>query len=475
MPTSGGGVDAASVVRLSRIGGHVANLVARDGVNRVARFVAAVLLARALTLHDYGVFNTGIALAGIAVTGASLGLNDLGARDIGARQDDPAWRSGLAGQVLAARLGLVVALSAIAIAVIVVAAPASLGTALLIVAIVLTMSANADWILRGLERMAALGNAILIGGVAVLLGSVLLLLTTGSANGALAVILAGEAVSTAAAWAWSDSAPRIGVDREALGRLLSRSWPLGVSSLAMYTYYANLDTVLLAALRSAREAGLYSAPYRVFLALNAVSIYTAYAFLPALSRAVEAGNEGPAFAQLRRAVRYLLAYTVVLVALAELVGGELMGLLFGDAFSGTGDVFVVLSLALMWFSIGFPIGYSLIARHQNRRFLAGAATGGLLNLALNLVLIPAYGAIGAAAATGLAFAAACLVWLRASLLLGREAAADIIAMATVSAIAIPALAVDGLRIPGFVVTLAIAAFCARSALRHTAAASGASE
>jgi O-antigen/teichoic acid export membrane protein len=434
-------------------------LVSRDLVNRLARFGAAVFLARALTLEEYGIVNTGIALAGIAITATSLGLNDLGAREVAAAPSDVFGRSRLAGQILAARMTLLGALAAIATATVVLVSPAEIGLCLLIVALALTTASSAEWLLRGLERMAELGNTIALGGLIVLGGAAILLATGGSAVSGLTVILIGELVATSASWAWAGTVPGLRLESSSIRNLLVRSWPLALSSLALYSYYANLDTILLAALRSADEAGLYSAPYRVFLGLNAISIYTSIAFLPLLTRAVEMGDHGPAFESLRRGVRYLLAYSVLLLAAAEIGGADMLGTLFGSEFVAMGDVFVVLCLAITWFSVGFPLGYGLIAQNENRRYLAGAATGGILNLVLNLILIPPYGPIGAAAATAGAVVAACLVWLWGNRILGRETLADLVAMSAVSIAAVLAITVDDLRLPAILFTLLIGALC----------------
>lgn len=45
------------------------------------------------------------------------------------------------------------------------------------------------------------------------------------------------------------------------------------------------------------------------------------------------------------------------------------------------------------------------------RYLTGAAVAAVLNVGINVTLIPLIGAIGAAIATAVAFGAACLVWL----------------------------------------------------------------
>jgi len=105
------------------------------------------------------------------------------------------------------------------------------------------------------------------------------------------------------------------------------------------------------------------------------------------------------------------------VGLAEIGGHVLLTTVYGSRFGGMGPVFTLLCMGVAWYAVGFPAGYTLIARGRNKGLLAGSATAAVVNLSLNAILIPVVGPMGAAAATFLAFLAASLVWLRAHKLL----------------------------------------------------------
>src|SRR5207245_1013966 len=80
------------------VGVSFRNLLRGELVNKGARFVAAALLARALSPHEYGTFNVAIAAAGIATSATGLGLGEVGGRDAAISPSQSAW---LAGRVLA--------------------------------------------------------------------------------------------------------------------------------------------------------------------------------------------------------------------------------------------------------------------------------------------------------------------------------------------------------------------------------------
>ena len=385
-------------------------LLLGDFAAKFLRFLAAIALARALTLESFGLVNTAIAVSGVAAVLTTIGLADVGARDVAVA---PQATRAVASRVVAIRLIAAAAVLAVSVVVALVVDPEYLGLVLAGGAMALGMSASADWVLRGLERMRRLAVAWVAGAATVAAGSLTVALTGGGAVLALSVFAAGEAVLAAATWA---AVGRSGWPRPTLHgarAMIRRSWPVGAASVIVYSYYANVDTIILAATRSAAEAGLYSAPYRIFLVFNAVAVFAAYSVFPALSRASKAGRESEGRHLLTTILELLLCYGLLVVGCVHLFGAEALGLLFGSRFESMEATFALLSLAVAWYSVGYPAGYSLIAAGKNKQFLAGAATAGGVNLALNLVLIPAYGPIGAGVATVVAFAAASVVWLHA--------------------------------------------------------------
>jgi O-antigen/teichoic acid export membrane protein len=401
-----------------RVAESVATLVVGDAVNKAARFAALVVLTRALPLHEYGLLNLGIALGGIGVVLMRLGLPDLGAREVAISPDR---RQELAERIITPQaLGLVL-LTLLACAVVLAAEPDAATFVLLSGASTLGLALSADWLLRGMERMTSVAIASAAGGLVALAGALLVAVTAQSAIAGLAALAVGEFAG--AAWTWRSARlrrftrPRL----RGLGGLLHESWPMAVAGAVMYAYYANIDTILLAAIRSTEEAGLYSAPYKLFLALNVVGIYAAYALLPLASRAVGDDARVESERLLVSCLAPLAGFGLLCLGVAEIIGAQLLEFVFGVPFGGMGTTFLLLCAAVAWYAIGFPVGYSSIAGGHQRRLLIGASVAGALNIVLNVALIPPLGAEGAAIATTAAMAAAAVTWLQAQHLLRRVA------------------------------------------------------
>jgi O-antigen/teichoic acid export membrane protein len=439
--------------RISRPGRGFAFLVGGQLAAKLARFIAAIVLARVLSVSAYGLVNVGIAISGITVMAATLGLTELGVRDVAVDLGLSRW---IAGRVLVARLLGVLAITIVLVLIAVVGDSSLLPVLAVVTLMSLFMASSSDWLLRGQERMGSLAIAETIGGVVVMTGCILLLFTKATPVLALSVFAAGEAVVAGTCWiaAGRSSVPQIGTG--GLRAMLRRSWPIGISSIAFYAYYANVDTIILAATRSEREAGLYTAAYRLFLAANLVAIVAAYVQLPVLSRAVANGDDTAALASLRRALYFLACYGAVVVGAAEVGGHFALSALFGARFGGMAPVLTLLCMGVAWYAVGFPAGYTLIARGQGKRLLAGSATAAVLNLSLNAALIPLVGPIGAATATFVAFVAASLVWLRGHLMLDLAGIRMLVAVGAVTLGGFVVLLLPGTRFSIGIGTISIA-------------------
>lgn len=285
----------------------------------------------------------------------------------------------------------------------------------------LSFALSADWALRGLERMPAVAASAAIGGIVVLLGALVVVPLASTATVALAAFAAGEAAAAAYTWRSARITRSMRASLAGARPMLRRSWPLAISALVVYLYYANLDIVLLSILRTNEEAGLYSAPYRVFLAFNAIATFAAYAMLPTVARAVTGGHAERARSLLAGALPALAGLGIVLLGVVELSAGPVLRALFGAPFGVMEEEFVVLFLSLPWYCVGFPIGYALIGFDRNKAFLMGASVACATNIVLNLALIPSQGPMGAAIATAGALVAAAVAWLAQLGILARTA------------------------------------------------------
>ena len=80
----------------------------------------------------------------------------------------------------------------------------------------------------------------------------------------------------------------------------------------------------------------------------------------------------------------------------SLNGAAIMTLIYGAPFSSAGPVLGLLMWQVLFILLNAPLYVTLIARARERTYLHAIAIGAAATIALNLVVVPHYGAVGAA-------------------------------------------------------------------------------
>lgn len=191
-------------------------------------------------------------------------------------------------------------------------------------------------------------------------------------------------------------------DRTGSMRVLNVAWPLAASGFAGVAYNRS-DQLLLASLRGAVDTGLYAAGVRLAEILSVLPAVVQSVVLPG---AVVA-HEQDGISGLSATVRDGLVMTLVPggLGVAALVryGEPLAIAVLGTEYEGAGQVLSLLALAELPIFIAAALTTAALALNT-RSVIATATVAGLVcNVALNLLAIPALGAVGAALTSLLAY------------------------------------------------------------------------
>lgn len=181
---------------------------------------------------------------------------------------------------------------------------------------------------------------------------------------------------------------------ETVRPILRETAPFALSAgLAMV--YGRADIALVAHWLGERAAGLYSPAVSLVNALALIPTAVYYVMLPLLSQAYTADS---ARAE-TLANRFRFASTglgLVFGAAVALVAHPLVYLLFGPAFSDTGRVLALLGGVLAARFVSMALATSVVAVGLQGQRVAIQAGVALLNIALNVWVIPRWGLMGVA-------------------------------------------------------------------------------
>lgn len=179
--------------------------------------------------------------------------------------------------------------------------------------------------------------------------------------------------------------------------LFAIALPLGIASVLITVYY-QVDSVLLLQIAGPRETGIYGAAYRFLSPLLFLPAAVMSSFFPVLS-AVHRHDS----ARVRRLVQ-VCAETMAVIGVPMLAGslalsGPIVHLLYGPGYGRTAAVLPILMIAFVSICFGSLAGYMAPILQLQWRLALYSGLGALANIALNLFLIPRYGAFGSAWAT----------------------------------------------------------------------------
>jgi PST family polysaccharide transporter len=378
-------------------------LMADVVLRQVSSFVTAVAIARTLGADASGVFGVAVSVSALGVGISALGLDGVLVREFVVRRG--LNRTDLVSVCLAKAATSVVAFAAIAAyATMFVGFDRSSVTALLIVAFgyLLGNLDVGDLFLQSHQDFRAIavrriGTAV--GMLAVKLAAV--------QQGSLAAVAVAMAVEMCLLQlvllprvlrvlrteeARSD---RLVDLRRVLG-LVTRTWKLQLSSV-LAVLNQRVDVVLVGALLSVTATGLYSSAGRLADGLVIVAGVISAVFYP---RLIGVADDPGRYALLvGRLVRTLATLAVVASVVTALLSTRIMTALFGPEFAPAGPVLAVYVVGTAFLFFRSAMSKLLIIESEYGLSLLSNGAGAVTNIAVNLLLIPQFGILGAAVAT----------------------------------------------------------------------------
>lgn len=187
--------------------------------------------------------------------------------------------------------------------------------------------------------------------------------------------------------------------------ILKKSLPFALLVLLMASYN-RLDPVMLQKLSPQGlgdyNAGIYAGAFRLLDALTMISYLASVAMLPIFSKMTkpQADPDGHRAAELRDTLRLMTGFMTVFAVTAactlSCLDRELMSLFYNDNIDDYASVFRIVIFCIIPVSATYVFGTLLTAAGRLRMLNLFAATALLINLGVNLVCIPRWGAVGSA-------------------------------------------------------------------------------
>lgn len=365
-------------------------IVARAG-NLMLGVVVTLIVVRGLGVRGFGEWSTLLAIGQITSSLGDLGLSQVAvSRAASDRAAEPQWLGALIGM----RLLLSIPIFIVQLAAMLAVAPnqrvALAGVLIASMAIVGASSAlSAAFQVRvrnDLTMLVLTVNSIVWTG-----GAAVVAAFTSDIRAFAAVFLASNLISTAltVVLALRTTSIRLAGVRAFWKPMLRVGAVLGAAGIIV-TAYVRLDQVLVLTFAGSRQAGLYAAAYRILDQAQFVPGSVMATLFPLIAAAYPA-NLPRVRRLLQTSADYLSMGSLGAVAFTVVTAKSVMVLLFGAGFAAAGSALPVLMGAFVSISFGYLVGNMVVILGLQRRYLAYATVGLIVNVILNVALIPPFG------------------------------------------------------------------------------------
>lgn len=193
------------------------------------------------------------------------------------------------------------------------------------------------------------------------------------------------------------SMPKIEIDFSFWKSTLKEAWPFGITSLSgmLYTY---IDSIMLSIIQGNEVVGWYSAAYRLMLVVLFIPNAANMAIFPIMSRYYTSSKESLQV-MYERYFKYMIILGIPIGSGTTILADKIILVIFGPGYTQS----VIALQILIWTMVFTFAGASFVQLLQsiNKQLIITKISGicVIINIILNLTLIPKYSYIGASFAT----------------------------------------------------------------------------
>ena len=207
----------------------------------------------------------------------------------------------------------------------------------------------------------------------------------------------GGAVVTTVWFAYTLRRIRPQVSAQSIGETLRSSYQYALSGILGQVYFKT-DIVMLSALAGLREAGIYAAAFKLVELVYKVAVLSSRVFAPALFKAShESDKTFQIFVSMM--TRFLAVAGLLAGVVSFVLAEEMILLMFGESYTTSVPVLRILGgvMAAKCMLVSLQLLLSTVDLHFQR--VANIGITVVVHIGVNAVLIPKFGALGAACAT----------------------------------------------------------------------------
>ena len=364
--------------------------------------VYTIYLANVLGTEGYGIYGFATSIVSYFILFVSFGMDVYGSREVATNKDGVEKN---VSHILSLRLFLAVISYLVLIAIVYLFFD-DIVVQFAILLIGINIFSNAillNWVFQGLERMGIIAvRTILVSGLSL----VLVLLYVNSpddtllALGILSFSLLLNSIVMTIYYFKQIGKIKLSYSSDDWKRIAKGSIPIGLFSV-MVSIMNNIDLSLIGALLTdfKYEAGIYNAAYKIVFLAIVPSIIIQNAFFPQLSRAVGTEDRNRLYSKYSKAIHVVGALTAFIT---YFYSDFLISNLLNSEYQGSVILMKLFAFSIFIVFINISLSSTLVAWKMEKLVIYATIYAVVMNIIIDILLIPNYGAYGATVATILA-------------------------------------------------------------------------
>lgn len=370
-------------------------------ITYVLGFFITVYTVRYLSVDSYGILSTALALTGIYVVFGDLGLSTLTVREV-ARDESLTHK--YVGNTTIMKLFLSLftfLLTVLTVYILGYNDITIIVTYILTAAFIFNAFSSIFYsIFQSYQKMEYQSVATILNSVVMLIGTLLVIYLGLDVIAFAFVYLVANAINfiyILVTYAWKFYLPNIEMDLEFWKSTIKEALPLSITSLFAVLVF-RVDSVMLSVMSGMEAVGFYSAAYRLMEALIFFpQVYTT-AIFPVFSK-LYVSSINPLKGAYIKSFKYLTILSLPIAVGITLLAEPIILLLFKPEYIPSILALQIVVWVLPFIFVNYIQGSLLTAMNRQVTYLKITAASLVLNVGMNLVLIPLYSYLGAAFVT----------------------------------------------------------------------------
>ena len=373
-----------------RVAKNAGALVIGTIVNKICSLAFFILIGRHFGEIGLGNYTFALSFVAIFIVLGDMGLNMLAIREVA---KDKSSAAKYLGNIAVLKM----ILSAIAVGIIFLAInllnyPPEATTIVYIVGASMffdSLSRALRWVFQAYQRMEYEALVNIVQGLFLLgIGSGMLYLGRGLINLAVAHLFANAAIFCLSfvITVRNFVKPKFEIDFGFWKHLIKFAIPIGLMNIFVIVYFST-NTVMLSLLKGSASVGLYNAGYKLIEAIKFIPTMFVLAIFPVMAVFYKSSIESLQKV-LRKSVQYMFLLALPIAGGVTMLSYKIIPAIWGERFAQS----IIVLQILVWVSalsfVSSIAHHYLVARDKQKIALYTIGTGLILNVILNLLLIP---------------------------------------------------------------------------------------